>query len=120
MRRSSSTLVTPLSYCVFVVAVILIGLGIAEIALTAVSLRAFRRFQIQIPGSSLAEWKFVPMDPTNVDDGTTTAKFVVGTAGLVAALLALLWIALQWAGVGGIKVRRRKCIAQDLFANVLW
>jgi len=120
MRKPNSTHVTPLSYSVFVTAIVPLGLAIAEITLTAITLRAFRRFDVQFPGSSLAEWKFVSLDPSNIDDGTTSAKFVVGTTGLVAALVPSLWIALQWWGVGKVKVRRgthESC--QRSFADVL-
>jgi hypothetical protein len=106
MRKSSCTHVTLLSCSIFVTAIVLLGLAIAEIALTAVSLRAFRHFDVQIPGSSLAEWKFISMDPSNIEEGTTTAKYVVGTASLVAALIASLWVALQWRGVREVKVRQ--------------
>ncbi|KAF2683151.1 hypothetical protein K458DRAFT_419357 [Lentithecium fluviatile CBS 122367] len=105
---------TPLTYGTFLAAILLIGLSGAEVALTAQYLHAFRHFEVQYPGSSLAEWAFVKMDPSNLDTGPTSAKFTVGTCGLVAALLATLWIVLLWCGVGEIKVRKlaiMSCIA---------
>jgi hypothetical protein len=118
MHKLSSANVTGLSYMVFITSVVLFALAIAEISLAAVSLRAFRHFSIQIPGSNLAEWKFVDMDPTNIDEGTTSAKFAVGAAGLAAALLASLWVVLRWAGFSGNKVCKQHYGAQGVFADV--
>jgi hypothetical protein len=104
MRKSTVKTLTLLTYGTCVAALLLVGLAAAEIALTAKTLRAFRRLDVQYPGSSLAEWKFVDLDPPNIDSGPTSACFTVGAASLASAVLATLWIVLVVCGVGGLKV----------------
>jgi hypothetical protein len=107
MRKLSFDPLTPLTYGTCVTALILVGLAIAEIALTAKTLHAFRHIEVQYPGSSLAEWKFVDMNPANIDAGPTSANFTVGAGSLASALLTTLWIVLVVCGVDELKVRRR-------------
>lgn len=115
MRKKFLLRASPLQYSIVVIAFILIGLGIAELVVTARLLRAFRHAAIQVPGSNLAEWLFVNLDPENIDAGPTTAKFIAGGFCLFAGLLSLLWIDMQWYGFRGFKVRLEYSQYEDSF-----
>lgn len=81
---------------IFILAFILLLLGIAEIVLQDRVHHAFKNYLIQYPGSSLAEWLFVTLNPLNLDTGPSSAKFTVGAVSMFSALLAMAWMATVW------------------------
>lgn len=107
MANFSVIRVTALTYSILVNSVILLFLSVAEIVLEDRVLHAFRSVQIQYPGSSLAEWLFVSMNPRNIDSGPTTAIFLVGGGGLICALVGIGCILATWWGVMESKVNVR-------------
>ncbi|KAF2249801.1 hypothetical protein BU26DRAFT_604114 [Trematosphaeria pertusa] len=106
MANFSVIRVTALTYSILVNSVILLFLSVAEIVLEDRVLHAFRSVQIQYPGSSLAEWLFVSMNPRNIDSGPTTAIFLVGGGGLICALVGIGCILATWWGVMESKTKK--------------
>ncbi|KAF2871664.1 hypothetical protein BDV95DRAFT_46223 [Massariosphaeria phaeospora] len=91
--------ITYLTYFIFTASGVLLGLSIAEVALESRVLRVFRNLNIQVPGSSIAEWLFVSLNPQNLRTGPSDGIFIVGVFGIVASLLGLAWMGSVWYGV---------------------
>ncbi|KAJ4299185.1 hypothetical protein N0V90_004429 [Kalmusia sp. IMI 367209] len=87
---------TPQTIAIFLSSVVLLSLSVALLVLEARVQNAFRDEQIQYPGSSMAEWLFVTLNPRNIDIGPTAAKFAVAGFSLFAALLGLVLTLLHW------------------------
>ncbi|KAF2475499.1 uncharacterized protein BDR25DRAFT_350855 [Lindgomyces ingoldianus] len=105
MPSSSLLRVTVLSYLIFITAIIILALSLAEIVMEAKVLTAFSSgLQVQLPGTSLAEWLFIPLRPMNLDTGPTEAIFVAGAFGVVCGLFEVAWLLAIWFGVKGVVV----------------
>ncbi|KAF2737485.1 hypothetical protein EJ04DRAFT_550630 [Polyplosphaeria fusca] len=100
MTRFNISRITALSYLVFLASLLLLALCITDIVLESKLDSVFsRRFQVQYPGSSLAEWLFVPLDPNYIDSGPAIAKFINGAVGILAAVVGMCWIGATWWGM---------------------
>lgn len=81
--------------------IVLLALSIALLVLEARVQDAFRDQGFQYPGSSIAEFIFVPLNPSNIDLGPTIVKFAVGACSLIVSLLSIVWPVLHWCRIGG-------------------
>lgn len=101
---------TPQTIAIGLSSLILLVLSIAILVLESRVQDVFTNQTRQYPGSSMAEFLFVPLNPSNIDAGPTIAKFAVGSCSLMVSLLGLAWPVLHWCRVCGrasvIHVRR--------------
>lgn len=74
----------------------LLALSIAILGLESRVQDAFVDKVRQYPGSSMAEFMFVPLNPPNIDAGPTVIKFAVGACSLVVSLMGIAWPVLHW------------------------
>jgi hypothetical protein len=99
MVRFNFSRVTLTSYFILLVSVVLMGLSIAEIVLEArIQQVSQSDLQVQYPGSSLAEWLWVPVNPPRLNGGPTTAIIIVGALGILVAVTVLIWVIFGWCG----------------------
>jgi hypothetical protein len=96
--------VTAISLAIFVSSIVVIVISIAEIALETRMLHAFHHIQIQLPGSSLAEWLFINMDPHNLDTGPTVAIITLGSIDIGFSSVLLIWCGCMWFGIRRVNV----------------
>lgn len=87
---------TPHTIIIFLSSLALLGISIAVLVLEAQVQNAFRNEQIQYPGSSIAEWLFVSLNPEDIDAGPTVVKFVIGASSLAVSLVGAAWAILHW------------------------
>ncbi|ORX94144.1 hypothetical protein BCR34DRAFT_226997 [Clohesyomyces aquaticus] len=100
MASFSILRVTVLSYFILITVLLILGLSISEIVLEGKVLSAFsNNLQVQVPGTSLAEWLFVPIRPRNLKSGGSEGIIVVGILGVLCALLQMAWILMSWWGM---------------------
>jgi hypothetical protein len=89
-----------LPYFMFSLSVILLALSMAEIVLVENVTHSFKKFYIQYPTSSLAEWYWIPMTPKNIDTGPSIAITMIGASGAVAAVFMFGWVNIAlWGGI---------------------
>ncbi|KAF2439528.1 hypothetical protein P171DRAFT_436171 [Karstenula rhodostoma CBS 690.94] len=74
----------------------LLALSTALLALESRVQDAFSNNARQYPGSNMAEFIFVPLNPSNIDAWPTVVKFAVGACSLLVSLLGLVWLGLHW------------------------
>ena len=86
---------------ILILSTALFALSIALIALQARVQDAFPDEGRQYPGSSIAEFMFVPLNPSNIDVGPTVAKYAAGACCLLVALLGVAWPVLHWCRASG-------------------
>lgn len=94
----------PLTIAIFLSSAIILSLSIALLVLEERVQHAFRDEQFQYPGSSMAEWLFVTLNPRNIDIGPTVAKFAVGGFNICASLLGLVFTLLHWFKASNVHV----------------
>ena len=82
---------TPLLCAILVVSLAQLGVSVSTIVLENKLQGAFRNEQFQYPNSSLREFLFVPLSPSNTAMGPTIAKFVVSACSMLSAALAVAW-----------------------------
>lgn len=83
---------------IFFLSFVLLGLSISELVLEQNVLHALENWHLQFPGSSLAEWLFVPLNPRMLDAGPTNAIMTVGALGIVAGVCGMGWCWGMWCG----------------------
>lgn len=105
---------TALTYSIFAAAFVLLSLSIAEIVLEDRTSQAYHDVQVQYPGSSLAEWLFVPMRPRYIDTGPMTAKFIAAPCSMFSSLAGMAWIAAHWLDASERKVSAEKMYVMEL------
>lgn len=94
----------PIAPHTIVLLVLSSSLFILSIVLLALQSRvqdAFTDEGLQYPGSSIAEFMFVPLSPSNIDVGPTVAKYALGACTLVVSLLGIAWPVLHWCRASG-------------------
>lgn len=105
--------IAPHTIIILILSSALFALAIAIIALEARVQDAFPEQSLQYPGSSIAEFMFVPLSPSNIDVGPTVAKYAVGACGLLVSLFGIAWPVLHWCRASGraniIHVSRWNC-----------
>lgn len=115
--------VTYLTYTLFFVSILLLGLSIATLILQSKVSHVFRNLQVQIPGSNLVEWVFVSLSPPNLDTGPTIAILVTGACGVVSGVVASGWVGACWGGWEEWQVNtgesgsRNTVFANEVFAD---
>ena len=92
---------TPHTIAIGLSSLTLLALSIALLALEARVQDAFRNQSLQYPGSSIAEFIFVPLNPPTIDVGPTIVKFAVGAYSLIVALLGIAWLVVHWCSASG-------------------
>lgn len=92
---------TPHITSILITSLSLFALSVALIALEAKVQDAFSTQQLQYPGSSLAEFMFVSLNPPNIEMGPTVIKFAAGSCGLAVSLLGTAWTVAHWCRAGG-------------------
>ena len=96
MGRFAVKRITILSYLLFLMSVVWLGLAIAEIVLERRVRSVFRDLRIQLPGTNKAERLFVFLDPPNIDDGPSIAMLSASTLGVIASTLGVIWMVALW------------------------
>ena len=105
--------VTWLTYTILLTSFLLLLLAILQIVCEAHLLHAFKHTNVQLPGSSLAEWLFIPMHPSTLDNGPMVGIFVVGGWSLLTSTFTVLWVGCLWCGA-----RREVCMNPHIILGV--
>ncbi|KAF9728794.1 hypothetical protein PMIN04_008254 [Paraphaeosphaeria minitans] len=92
---------TPHTIAIGLSSLILLALSIAILMLESRVQNAFTNDSRQYPGSSMAEFMFVPLNPSNIDAGPTVVKFAVGACSLLVSLLGIAWPVMHWSRACG-------------------
>jgi hypothetical protein len=110
---------TSILSAIYTLSVVLLAVSLAVIFLEGNVIHAFRDFNVQEPGTSLAEWRWISLDPANLDTAPTTAIITAAVFGLMNAVLAFGWVTMLWFGV--LQNRVRDCSKPGLcrMLNVL-
>jgi hypothetical protein len=118
---------TPHTIAIGLSSLTLLALSIALIVLESRVQNAFQDQGRQYPGSNIAEFLFVPLNPSNIDAGPTVMKFAVGACSLAVSLLGIAWVVLHWCRACGMasmvhvrlsfpkckEIETELCIGQD-------
>ncbi|KAF2707835.1 hypothetical protein K504DRAFT_45145 [Pleomassaria siparia CBS 279.74] len=107
--------VTYLTYIILVVSIILACLSIATIILQLKVNGVFQDLQVQIPGSNIAEWMYVSLNPVYLDTGPGISILVVGACGIMSGLSGMSWVITAWVGWDRLKTRMLGLIGCLLF-----
>src|SRR5687767_10573039 len=89
---------------IYTSSIALLAFSIAIIFLEENVIHAFKNFLVQEPVTSLAEWRWISLDPVNVDTAPTTAMLVVAAFSLITAVVAFGWVTTLCLGVSGRNV----------------
>jgi hypothetical protein len=92
---------TPRPIAIGILSLTLLALSITVVTLEARVQDAFQDKGRQYPGSSIAEFLFVPLNPSNIDEGPTVVKFAVGACSMAVSLLGIAWAVLHWCKAYG-------------------
>ncbi|KAF2653625.1 hypothetical protein K491DRAFT_780195 [Lophiostoma macrostomum CBS 122681] len=111
-----STSITPLTYTIFLTSCLLILLSTLQIICEVHLFHAFNNTRVQLPGSSLAEWLFIPTTPVNLDSGPTAGNLLVASWGIMTSVVALIWVGCLWRET---IAQRTRALAQTAFSLTL-
>lgn len=94
---------------VYTSSIALVAFSLAIIFLEENVIHTFRDFRVQEPVTSLAEWRWISLDPVNVDTAPTTAIIIAAAFSLMMAIVAFGWVTTLWFGISEEKVSDHTC-----------
>lgn len=76
---------------IYILSIALLAASLATIFLELNVVNAFIDYEVQESKSSIAEWRWVSLNPVNVDAAPTNAIFTAAAVGIIAAVVASAW-----------------------------